>query len=178
MRIALLSDSHDNPRSIAWVIKYLNKHEIQLAFHAGDMVTPGIPRRFAEYFKGQLHYVFGNHEGEGYMHAKKEQEHNNLHCHNRFMDLSLEGRRMFMIHESYIGELVAQSHVFDLVVSGHDHTYRAKTFGKTLFINPGHLLLLDDWGKGTEDKENSFVLVDLSTMTHERIIVPKSYLTE
>lgn len=48
MKIAIISDTHDNTPAIVWVIEYLNDQGISTAFHAGDIINPGIIRRFHE----------------------------------------------------------------------------------------------------------------------------------
>lgn len=42
MKIAIISDTHDNSPAIVWIIEYLNENGITMALHAGDMINPGI----------------------------------------------------------------------------------------------------------------------------------------
>lgn len=64
MKIAIMSDTHDNTPAIVWMIEYLNEQKIKTALHAGDMINPGILYRFRDHYLGQLHFVFGNNDGE------------------------------------------------------------------------------------------------------------------
>jgi hypothetical protein len=172
MKIAIISDTHDNTPAIVWIIEYLNEHSIPIAFHAGDMINPGIIRRFHEHYDGHLHFVFGNNDGEKAITMNRVNTYDDVTSHLEEMQLELEGKKIFMHHYSSIGETVAKSQVFDLCIGGHDHQYRVVTHGKSLFVNPGNTVTKDKWLPQEADKESSFVIMDLKTMQHERVMVP------
>ncbi len=171
-KIAILSDTHDNTPAVVWIIEYLNEHKIKTAFHAGDMINPGISRRFAEHFQGHLHFVFGNNDGEQARISALAATNDKLTCHLQEMRLELAGKKVFMNHYSSISELAAKSGEFDLCIGGHDHEYRVISHGKSLFVNPGNAVTKDKWLPSEQDKVSSFVVFDLETMEHERVIVP------
>jgi putative phosphoesterase len=175
MKIAILSDTHDNTPAIVWIIEYLNAHKIAIAFHAGDMINPGILFRFRDHYEGHLHFVFGNNDGEHALAERRSNMANNLTCHLQEMRLDLEGKRIFMNHYSSISETVAKSGEFDLSIGGHDHQYRVIKHANCLFINPGNTVTKDKWLPQEADKESSFVLLDLGSMAHERIMLPKEF---
>lgn len=177
MKIAIVSDTHDNTPAIVWIIEYLNEHKIPVALHAGDMINPGVTRRFAEHYQGDFHYVFGNNDGERTIGIERAQKYSwsNVYCHKESMELEIEGKKIFMNHFSSISENVAKSGKFDVCIGGHDHLYRVNYFGKTLFINPGNIVTKDKWLPQEPDKESSFVLLDLSTMKYERIMLPEEF---
>ncbi len=173
MRIAVISDTHDNTLSIVWIIEYLNEHQIPVAFHAGDIINPGILFRFGDHYTGHLHFVFGNNDGEQKIVVERVAKYQNMTCHGDLMDFTLENKRIFMNHYSDISEPMAQSGQFDMCIGGHDHQYRVKQFGKSVFINPGNTVTKDKWLPQEQDKESSFVIVDLDTMQTERVMVPQ-----
>ncbi len=175
MKIGIISDTHDNHAAVAWIIEYLNSHQISVAFHAGDIIVPGVVKKFVDNFDGHLHYVFGNNDGEQAKHmevVQKNPDKLSLYLWDG-MELELEGKKIFMNHYSRVAELIAQSGEFDICIGGHDHQYRVITHGKSVFINPGNTLVKDKWiSHQSPDKESSFVILDLATMEHERIMVP------
>lgn len=77
-----------------------------------------------------------------------------------------------MNHYSTIGETVAKSGEFDVCIGGHDHQYRVIEHGNSVFINPGNTVTKDKWLPQDPDRESSFVILDLATMNHERVMVP------
>ena len=175
MKIAVISDTHDNTPAIVWIIEYLNKNKIKIAFHAGDMINPSILYRFRDHYHGHLHFVFGNNDGERAMAEKRSNSADNLTCHLLEMRLNLDGKKIFMNHYSSISETVAKSGEFDLCIGGHDHLYRTKTYNNSIFVNPGNTVTKDKWLPHTQDKESSFALIDLKTMITERIMLPKEF---
>lgn len=172
MKIAIISDTHDNTPAVVWIIEYLNEHEIPVAFHGGDMINPGVLRRFIEHYQGELHVVFGNNDGEKALITKRANESKNTTCHLDVMIMGLEGKKIFMNHYSDISEPMAKSGEFDLCIGGHDHEYRVIKHGKSLFINPGNTVTKDKWLPQEPDKESSFVILDLATMEPTRVMVP------
>ena len=161
MKIALISDTHDNTPAIVWIIEYLNTHNISIALHAGDLINPGILHRFHEHYSGHLHFILGNNDGERVGLTNRANGYENMTCYGDTMLLDLEGKSIFMHHFSDMSERVAEAQKYDLCIGGHDHLYRIKEFGKTLFINPGNTVTKDKWLPQEPDKESSFVLLDL-----------------
>lgn len=175
MKIAILSDTHDNTPAIVWIIEYLNENGIEVCLHAGDMINPGILYRFRDHYKGHLHFVFGNNDGEQALAEKRANLAENLTCHLFEMRLELNGKQIFMNHYSSISESVTKSGEFNLCVGGHDHLYRTTQHGNSLFVNPGNTVTKDKWLPQKPDEESSFAIVDLESMEVERVMLPKEF---
>lgn len=175
MHIAIISDTHDNTPAIVWIIEYLNEHKIPVALHAGDLINPGIIRRFVEHYGGHFHFVFGNNDGERTRSERRAATADNVTCHIEEMRLELVEKSIFMNHFSSISEAVAKSGDFDLCIGGHDHLYRAVNHGTSLFVNPGNTVTKDKWLPQKPDHESSFAIVDLETMEVERVLLPEEF---
>lgn len=172
MKIAIISDTHDNSPAIVWIIEYLNEHKIPVALHAGDLINPGILFRFRDHYQGEFHFVFGNNDGEQTIAAQRSTEAKNITCHWHYADLEFDNRKIFMNHYSTIGEKIVKSGEYDLVIGGHDHQYRVIEHENSLFINPGNTVTKDKWLPQAADHESSFVILDTESMKHERVMVP------
>lgn len=175
MKIAIISDTHDNTPAIVWIIEYLNQNKIETALHAGDMINPGILYRFRDHYHGHLHFVFGNNDGETALAERRSNSAKNLTCHLLEMRLELDNKKIFMNHYSSISEQVAKSGEFDLCIGGHDHMYRVNNHENSIFVNPGNTVTKDKWLPQKPDNESSFAIVDLSSMEVERIMLPKEF---
>lgn len=175
MQIAIISDTHDNTPAVVWIVEYLNQHTIRTALHAGDMISPGICRRFVDHYEGHLHFVFGNNDGEQAIISELAATSDKLSCYQEEMQLELAGKKIFMNHYSSIAELVAQSGEFAVCIGGHDHQYRVVEHGNSLFINPGNTVTKDKWDTYQPNSESSFVVLDLATMQHVRVMVPVQF---
>jgi len=167
-----MSDTHDNTPAIVWMIEYLNDHQIEVCLHAGDMINPGILFRFRDHYQGQLHFVFGNNDGEKSLALGRALAAKNLTCHQGEMRQEFADKQIFMNHYSSISESIAKSSEFDICVGGHDHKYRVTKYPKTIFINPGNTVTKDKWLPQEADKESSFVILDLEDLKSERVMVP------
>lgn len=176
MKIGIMSDTHDNTPVIDWIIEYMNQNNIKFAFHAGDMINPGILFRFRDHYQGHLHFVFGNNDGEKAYAQERANAADNLTCHKEVMEIDLHDKKIFMNHFSSVGERVAKSGDFDLCIGGHDHAYRVVKYDRGLFINPGNTVTKDKWLPQEADKESSFVIFNFETMEPERIEIPATLL--
>ncbi len=174
MKIAIISDTHDNSPAVVWIIEYLNKNEIKTALHAGDLINPTLLLRIKDHYLGHFHFVMGNNDGEKIILAQIASSNENITCHNREMDLEIEGKKFYMNHYSYIAESIAQSGDYHISIGGHDHQQRTKKYDNTLFINPGNTVTKDKWLLNPKaESQSTFVLLDLETLEPEVITLPK-----
>ncbi|MFH1192431.1 MAG: metallophosphoesterase family protein [bacterium] len=64
MRIAIISDSHDNLPNIYKALEWMNKNGVQEIIHCGDVCSPAALREIAKNFKGTIHLAYGNVDGD------------------------------------------------------------------------------------------------------------------
>ena len=65
MKIAIVSDSHDNLPNIEKAVHYINNQKIPVMIHCGDVCAPIILGEFGKLFKGkEIHVVKGNVDGD------------------------------------------------------------------------------------------------------------------
>lgn len=128
--------------------------------------------RFRDHYLGHLHFVFGNNDGEMARADQAARDSHNMTCHLQEMRLELLGKKIFMNHYSTISESVARGQEFDICIGGHDHKYRVIHHEKSIFINPGNTVTKDKWITSEENKESSFVILNLETMETQRVLVP------
>lgn len=61
MRIAIISDTHDNVPNIEKFLSWAKANQIEMIIHCGDVAAPGVIKKiFAEQFSGLMHVVHGN----------------------------------------------------------------------------------------------------------------------
>jgi putative phosphoesterase len=135
MKIAILSDTHDNVDTTRAALAVLAPHKPQIYIHCGDLCSPEMIRFFAGL---PFHFVFGNGDFEKAA-LKTEAKKYGITCHGEFGDLTLAGKRIAIHHGHDISHLrAADAANFDYIFSGHTHV-RADTPGKPRRINPGAL---------------------------------------
>jgi putative phosphoesterase len=137
MRIAVLSDIHDN----IWQLeKLLEGLEAEALLFCGDFCAPFTLKMLAQGFPGPIHVVFGNNDGDPLFLARVAARAGNVTLHGGFAELTLGGKRIALIHYPEIGRPLAASGLYDLVCHGHNHQYEVEQVGGTLRLNPGEVM--------------------------------------
>ena len=138
MKIAILSDIHDNIWKLEEVLKELG--EAQELIFCGDFCAPFSLGMLAEGFRGPIHVVFGNNDGDKLLLSQVAAKAGNVTLHGEFAELELGGRKIAAIHYPAIAAGLAASGRYDLVCCGHSHKYEAKRVGRTILLNPGEVM--------------------------------------
>ncbi|MCA9302096.1 YfcE family phosphodiesterase [Candidatus Nomurabacteria bacterium] len=164
MKIAIMSDSHDNWPVLEKAVEKANNMECSILLFAGDLISPpGIA--ILEKFNGEVKLVWGNNEGEKMGLTRKTDASEKIELFGDTYEGELEGLNVFMNHSPRITELVAKSGDFDLCVHGHFHDEaRIEKVGKTTLINPGGLHL-------RPGDSPAIVVFDTKSRVAERVIL-------
>ncbi len=138
MRIAILSDIHDNVWKLAAALRAIAGADELIC--CGDLCSPFIVHQLARGFAGPIHIVFGNNDGDLFRITANASRYDHVRIHGEFLRIVLGGKRIACNHYDNIGRLLAASGEFDVVCFGHNHTHEIGRAGKTLFINPGPIM--------------------------------------
>lgn len=138
MKIAVLSDIHDN----IWVLEKVLEGVAgaDALIFCGDFCAPFTLAMIAERFRGPVHCVAGNNDGDALLLSQVAGRAGNVTLHGAFAELNLGGRRVFVNHYPPIAEGVAASGLYDLVCFGHNHQAEIRRIGRTLLVNPGEVM--------------------------------------
>ena len=143
MKLAVISDTHDNKKKILNAVSVMNKREVDALIHCGDYCSPFTKRWFDELnetIKKDFYGVFGNNDGDhGFLRK-------NLGQICKFTDNSIElikefeGKNIFASHmpTPKLIDALANSSEFDIILSGHTHSIvNKKQDDGVLIVNPG-----------------------------------------
>lgn len=131
MKIAILSDSHDNIVNLAKALKFINKEKTKIIIHCGDLCAPSILTEvLAPNFKGQIHLVHGN-VGDPELLEKVAKQYKNasprtqrgawVKVHGYTGKVILDNKKIAFTHFINNARKLAQSGQFDIVFYGHSH---------------------------------------------------------
>lgn len=140
MTIAVLSDIHDNIWNLEKALIKVNESGAEVMFFLGDFCAPFTLAQIAQGFRGEIHCVFGNNDGDPFLLSQIAAKHPHVTLYGEFADLDIDNRHIALNHYPAIAEPIAKSGIYDAVFSGHDHTKYVKTFGTTLWANPGEVM--------------------------------------
>lgn len=126
MKIAIVSDTHDNLANFGKVIDYLNKENITLMLHCGDICSQETINETEKKFKGEVKWVRGNGDFE-------------LGQVPESFEITLGGKKIFFNHYPDIAKTAAGSGKYDIVFYGHTHRPWEEMVGKCRLVNPGEI---------------------------------------
>ncbi len=170
MRIAILSDTHDQIPNLQAAVTFCNAYGVTMLIHCGDLISPFMLDELAA-FGGACHLVYGNNAGDQHLISQ--------FCGTRFPSITHHGplglveaggRRLAFTHYPQMARGLASQGLFDVVCYGHNHIHKVETVGKTLLVNPGEMLGKDD--------QPGFCVLDTATLAVERVEVGKPFGSE
>lgn len=139
MKIAIVSDSHDNVPNLEKALGWMNKNGIEAMIHCGDLCAPSVLTKFiAPAFSGPIHLVFGNVEDRILM-PKYAAECSNVKHYGDVGEVELDGKKIAFVHFPDKAKELAKSGKYDLVFYGHTHKPWEEIIGHTKIVNPGTL---------------------------------------
>lgn len=131
MKLAIVSDTHDNAKNFLKVIDWLNKQNIKLMLHCGDICNQSTIDEAEKKFGGEILFVKGN----GDYHLENYQD---------MIEVELGNRKAAFIHYPDLAKKLAESGKYDIVFYGHSHrpweeTLRHSSGRACRLVNPGEL---------------------------------------
>ncbi|MAS95196.1 MAG: YfcE family phosphodiesterase [Verrucomicrobiales bacterium] len=140
MKIAVLSDSHDNIWNLEKALKQVSELECEVLLFLGDFCAPFTLKQIAEGFSGPIHAVFGNNDGDPFLLSQIASGFDHVTLHGQYAELDLGEKKIAINHYPDISKRIAESRAFDAVFSGHDHQKYVHQMGKTVWANPGEIM--------------------------------------
>ncbi len=144
MKLAIISDSHDNIPRIDQMLGILKSEKINIIIHCGDVATLQTLKYLSENFNGTVYLSIGNVDQ---MHGleKKYIHFKNVIVFKKFGELTIENINIAFVHFPKIANSLAKTQKYDFVFYGHTHKpWEEKITGDTStssvsLINPGTL---------------------------------------
>ncbi len=142
MKIAILSDSHNNLYNITKALEKVEEMGIEKCFHLGDFINQKTIEHILEQGSFSWSCVWGNcdTEKESTFLAQKDNPRFDI-VNDSYRELEIGGRKIFLTHFPEIADVACGSGKFDAVFHGHDHIKRKEVLlNGTLRANPGEIM--------------------------------------
>jgi putative phosphoesterase len=137
MKIAIISDLHDNLKNLNKFINWANTNDISIVFCTGDLTNEESARHLAENFNKNIYIISGNIE---LYEPQLFHEYNNVHHLGRTGILSLANTKFGLCHEPhYIYDLMEKRPDLDIIFYGHTHKPWIEEQNQIKIVNPGTL---------------------------------------
>lgn len=161
MKIAIMSDSHDNWQNLSIAIDIANKAGCEYLLFAGDLIAPpGIA--VLQKFNGKVKFVWGNNEAERFGMTRKFDASKNIELCGDVFEGIIDNLKFFMNHYPRFVELATKAGEFDVCIYGHTHDYLEEKVGETLLLNPGEI-------QGYATGQAGFIIFDTNNKDVRRI---------
>jgi putative phosphoesterase len=159
IKIAVVSDSHDNTGNLEKVVNFANDNKCSHLFHLGDFVSPFTAQKLKA-FNGLVKAVYGNCDGE-LLGLQRVITAMGGEIEKPPFKLELAGKKIFLMHEPFLLEELVKSQEADFIFYGHLHQMNVRKEGKTLVLNPGEA--------GGLIGKSTFFIVDPETGSFKKI---------
>lgn len=171
MKIAIVSDSHDNRALLESAVQDAKARGAEAVLHCGDVVAPstlnvlqplGLP----------VHVIHGNNSGDLYMMARIASKPSSVvKFYGQDAGIELAGKRIFLVHYPHYAKALATTGDWDIVCCGHDHVAAIDWIDnikgeQSLMLNPGTV--------GGVAAPATYILGDLAQMTFDILPVELS----
>jgi len=166
MKIAIISDVHDQVENLKWAMDELKSKNISHIFALGDYSSAyTVERMQIENSNVPVHAVWGNCDGDKQpmLSAASTINTNLSFSKYEFSVIELENKKYFITHYPILAENAASTLDYVAVFHGHTHIMRDEKIGTTPIICPGKLALYP------HDKI-SIAIFDTDTLTTEFLI--------
>jgi uncharacterized protein len=164
MKIAIISDIHDNFNNlVAVLIKIKKNKEIEQVIFLGDFINNGIAK-FLAGFSLPVYAIWGNNDGDKCAITKTAlDEKSNMTIGDNVYDfLEFDNRKIFITHYPDLAKPIAKSGEYDAVFYGHNHIQNKDRIGDCLVLNPGEI-------SGHKKSRVSFAIYDTKSNDAEFI---------
>ncbi len=140
MKIAVLSDTHDNIWNVRKALEGIRRQGAETIIHCGDIIAPFVFKEFQE-AAIPLHAVFGNNDGDTYLLTRAAANSSGrITLYGMIGEIDAQEMSIAFTHGPRVGEGLAATGKYDLVCCGHTHVPAQEKIGNTTLINPGDVM--------------------------------------
>lgn len=136
MKLAVLSDIHDNQARLKEALAICAKNKIESCICCGDVGNFVTARMIFDSFRN-VYFALGNADFN--LRDKTSLFPENVLFSENVLEIEIDGLRIAVVHYDYKTRALAESGGYDLIFYGHSHTPWEKTMGKTIVLNPGEV---------------------------------------
>ncbi len=140
MKIAIISDTHDNVANLKKAVDLIKKEKIKLIIHCGDIFHPQTLKEGLNNFQGKIYIIFSRADADfSEIPENSFKELPKSKVWEEFGEIKIDGKKIAFCHFPEIARDLANSQKYDLVFYGHTHKPWEEKIGKTELVNPGNL---------------------------------------
>src|SRR3972149_4155552 len=138
MKIAVLSDIHDNIWNLEKALQIIKQENCQSLIFCGDFCAPFIAPYFVETHI-PVYACFGNNDEDQWAIVERagSSEFKTWSLGREFAEIELDKQKFAFCHYPKLGKLLAGTGDYQAVFHGHTHQAYQEKVRETLLANPG-----------------------------------------
>lgn len=139
MKIAIISDVHNNEVNLKKVLDFCQRENIQTIICCGDLASQETLDFLNDNFSGAIHYTFGNMDSEHLKDLKLANKYKHATIYQSIGGIEIAGRKIAFVHYPNVAQELCQTGRYVFVFYGHTHKPWEETIGNCKMLNPGNV---------------------------------------
>lgn len=137
MKIAIISDVHNNLVNLKKILDLLKKEKINKLISCGDLASRETLDFLSDNFSGEVYHVFGNMDDDHMGDFKFVDNYKNINIYSQFGEEVFDDQKIAFTHYPDLAKNFAESQKYDFVFYGHTHKPWEESVGGCKILNPG-----------------------------------------
>lgn len=140
MKVAIISDVHDNIPNLKKVLDYCAKNKIERIICCGDLASVETLEYLNDNFEGNIYFTFGNMDND-YLknYFFKNNEFRKTKIFKKEGGVEIDKYKIAIVHFPRIAKGLCRSGRYDFVFYGHTHKPWEETINDCKMLNPGNV---------------------------------------
>jgi len=141
MKVAIISDVHDNLANLKKVLRYCAENKIQKMICCGDTASEETIDFLVDNFSGKIWLTPGNMDAGYWDYEKlaKKYQGTNLQIFPAEGEVEIDGHKVAFIHFPNKAKKLAQTGKYEFVFYGHTHKPWEEKINGCRVLNPGNV---------------------------------------
>ena len=140
MKIAIISDIHDNIPNLKKVLDYCTQNSVEKIICCGDLASLETLDYLNDNFSGEIFFVFGNMDDD-YLknYPFVNNQYKNTKIFKDFGEIKISGKKIAFIHFPREAKELCEMGKYDFVFHGHTHKPWTEQANNCILLNPGNV---------------------------------------
>ncbi|MFA6376385.1 MAG: YfcE family phosphodiesterase [Candidatus Paceibacterota bacterium] len=139
MRLAIISDTHDNLATLDKFLGFIEKNPVKAVIHCGDIAEGETLRHLAKNFDGKIFAAFGNMDYRDSVENVAKKMPGKITLFEDFGQAEFDGMKIGFCHHKETALRQCQDKKFDFIFYGHTHKPWIEKIETCPLANPGTL---------------------------------------
>jgi len=135
MKIAIISDSHDNSTNLKKIYLIIKEEKIKTIIHCGDIASIDILKEIFSKFEGKIYAALGNLDKDRDFSIEKDPKLPQLKVFPEYGTI----KDIAFTHFPEIAKKLSENNKYKIVFYGHTHKPWEEKINKTRMVNPGNV---------------------------------------